>query len=376
VSGPTRRGEDRASSTGDRCLITGATGFIGGRLAHRLAQEGYRVRCLVRASSDTSKLAELDLELVSGDLKDAGSITRAAGGCRQVLHCGALVSDWATIEEIRQVNVVGTRNVLQAAIAASAERFVHISTTDVYGYPGGRAVDESHVPVGFSNWYSETKRAAEAEVRRVESALETVILRPATVYGPGSEDVVGEMARAIRARHMLLVDGGRACAGLAYVENVVDAAVLALGDPAAPGQAFNLTDGLDVTWKRFLDDLADGLGYPAPRWSLPYGVAYGVAFLLENGYRWLRKVTRLKTAPLLSRQAVHVLGRDQDFSNRKARELLGWEPRVSYAAGLEATLAWLRQDYLALTPRAPSPAPPRADEVRPPRSAGQFRAPE
>lgn len=139
---------------------------------------------------------------------------------------------------------------------------------------------------------------------------------------------------------MLLVDRGRAVAGLCYVENLIDAAVLALGHAAAPGHAFNVSDGLDVTWKEFTDGLAKGLGCSSVRWSLPYWIANGIGFSLEHGYRLLRKTTRLRTPPLLSRQAVHVLGRHQDFSNRKARELLGWEPRVGYAAGLEATLAW------------------------------------
>jgi nucleoside-diphosphate-sugar epimerase len=290
--------------------------------------------------------------LVSGDLTRAGSLASAADGCRFVLHCGALVSDWATIDEIKAVNVLGTRNVLQASVEASVQRFVHISTTDVYGYPGGRGVDESYVSAGFRNWYSETKRAAEAEVRGVERSrgLEVVILRPATVYGPRSKDVVGDMARAIRSRQMILIDGGRAVAGLSYVDNVADATVLSLGNDAAAGQAFNLTDGLDVTWKQFLSDLADGLGCPQPRWSLPYGVAYATAFSLEHGYRLLRRGAGLRTRPLLSRQAVHVLGRNQDFSNRKAREELGWEPRVSYAAGLQTTLAWLREEHLVAAP--------------------------
>ncbi|MBV9803773.1 MAG: NAD-dependent epimerase/dehydratase family protein, partial [Solirubrobacterales bacterium] len=261
----------------------------------------------------------------------------------------ALVSDWATIEEIKRVNVVGTRNVLEAATAASAERFVHVSTTDVYGHPGRPGIDEDYVWAAFSNWYSETKRAAEAEVRRVERArgLNVVILRPATVYGPRSKDVVGDIARAICARQMLVVDGGRAVAGLLYIENLVDGAVLALQGDAALGEAFNLSDGVDITWKRFLADLAEGIGCPAPRWSLPYSVAFGLAFGLEHGYRLLRRVARVKTRPLLSRQAVHVLGRDQDFSNRKAIETLGWVPRVSYQDGLAATLDWLREEYLA-----------------------------
>jgi polyketide synthase len=333
--------------SGEKCLVTGATGFIGGHLVRRLVGQGYRVRCLVRPTSDTSHLDGLDLELASGDLIDAGSVRRAAAGCRFVVHCGALVSDWATTEEIKRVNVLGTRNVLDAAVDASVERLVHLSTTDVYGHPGGRGVDESRAPAGFSNWYSETKLAAEAEVRRAERAhgLGVVILRPATVYGPRSVEVVGEMARAIRAGQMLVVGGGHAVAGLSYVDHVADAAVLALQDRAAAGHAFNVTDGLEITWRRFLDDLAEGLGSRAPRWNVPYGVAYALGFSLEQGYRLLRRSTGIKTAALLSRQAVQVLGRDQDFSNRKLRELLGWEPRVDYADGLDATLAWLRDDY-------------------------------
>jgi nucleoside-diphosphate-sugar epimerase len=75
-------------------------------------------------------------------------------------------------------------------------------------------------------------------------------------------------------------------------------------------------------------------------------MANGIGFSLEHGYRLLRKTTRLNTQPLLSRQAVHMLGKDQDFSNRKAREMLGWEPRIDYVTGLEATLAWLRAEHL------------------------------
>jgi oxidoreductase len=329
---------------GDACLITGATGFIGGRLAERLVKDGRRVRCLARATSDTSRLDKLDVELVVGDLTDAGSLAGAVEGCRHVVHCGALVSDWAPVEEIRRINVAGTRNVLEAAVDASVQRFVHVSSTDVYGYPGGVAVDETHTATRFRNWYAQTKLEAEAEVRRAASAhaLEAVILRPATVYGPGSVEVVGEIAKAIRRRNMLLIGGGRAVAGLVYVDNVVDATVLALRHEAAPGQAFNVSDGLPTTWREFTDDLAGGLGCPRVRWSMPYGLANAIGFSLEHGYRLLRGATPFDLPPLLSRQAVHVLGRNQDFSNRKARELLGWEPRVGYADGLAATLAWLK----------------------------------
>ena len=215
--------------------------------------------------------------------------------------------------------------------------------------PGRVTTDETYVATRFRNWYAQTKLAAEAEVRRVERAhkLDTVILRPATVYGPRSIEVVGEIARAMRGGNMLLVDRGRAIAGLCYVDNLTDAAILALRHEAAAGHAFNVSDGLDITWKEFTDGLAKGLGYSQVRWSMPYWMANGIGFSLEHGYRLLRRTTHLSTAPLLSRQAVQMLGTDQVFSNRKAREVLGWEPRIDYEAGLEATVAWLHAELLS-----------------------------
>jgi nucleoside-diphosphate-sugar epimerase len=137
-------------------LVTGAAGFIGGHVAQRLVEEGHRVRCLARATSDTSLLNELGVEVAVGDLTSAPSLARAAEGCRHVVHCAALVSDWATVQEIERANVVGTRNLLAACVGASVERIVHFSSTDVYGYPGGAAIDETHAAARFRNWYAQT----------------------------------------------------------------------------------------------------------------------------------------------------------------------------------------------------------------------------
>jgi nucleoside-diphosphate-sugar epimerase len=325
--------------SGGRCLVTGASGFIGGKLAERLLQEGYSVRCLVRPSSDTSRLERLDAQLAVGDLGDRASLAAAAAGCENVLHCAALVSDWATTAEIVAANVQGTRNLLAAA--GSGRRFVHFSTTDVYGHPGTPGVRESHPATGAGNLYARTKLLAELEVRA--GAPHSVILRPATVYGPGSVEVVGAIAGALRNGSMLLIDRGRSVAGLSYVENLLDAALLALRREAAIGETFNVSDGLPVTWRQFTNDLAEGLGARPARFSLPYPLASALGASLEGAYRLLRRATGLRLPPLLSRQAVQVLGRDQDFSCEKARELLGWEPRVGYEAAMAATVAWLKQ---------------------------------
>lgn len=344
MSAPAVPAGEKARS-GQRCLVTGATGFIGGHVVERLARDGRPVRCLARPTSDTTLLARAGAEIVIGDLTSPESLAAATAGCAAVVHCGALVSDWALPREIEATNVDGTRSLLAAVAGASVRRFVHISTTDVYGPGRGETVDESRVPAADGNWYARTKLAAEAEVRRAvaDHRLEAVILRPATVYGPRSTEVVGAIATALRAGTMLLIGGGRADAGLVYVGNVVDAIMLALDHDRAPGATLNVTDELAVTWRRFTGDLAAGLGCRPPRWSLPYGAAYAIGWMLEGGYRALRRSTGLTVPPLLSRQAVHVLGTDQRFSSRRLREQLGWEPRTGYEAGLSATLEWLRE---------------------------------
>lgn len=333
----------------DVCLVTGASGFVGGHVVKRLLFEGYQVRCLVRSTSDTSLLDTLPVEIATADLTEPLSLRRAAVGCRFVIHSGALVSDWATVQEIQAANVAGTRALLAAASTAGVERFIQISTTDVYGYPGGTEVDESHRAGGFRNWYAETKKEAETAVHEAAErrGLGTVILRPATIYGPGSKETVGEIAKALRANGaMLLVGGGRADAGLCYVENLVDAILLALRAECAVGEAYNVCDGGGVTWRQFTSDLADRLGFPRARISMPYPVAYAIGSGLERGYRAARVRTGVTLRPLLSRQAVQVLGLPQSFSNRRLREQLGWEPRIGYEDAMRATVTWLRDEYL------------------------------
>lgn len=353
-SGPPARADavpaatDREGEPDALCLVTGASGFIGGRLSERLLGAGHRVRCLVRDSSDTSRLERLDVELTRGELGDPDSLARAVLGATHVFHCAALVSDWATVTEIRRTNVQGTAGLLAAACDARVERFIHLSTTDVYSHPGRAAVPESFRAETFGNWYAQSKREAEAEVARAArtQALETVILRPATVYGPGSVDVIGEIARAICTRQMLLIGRGRSLAGLCFIDNLIDAALLALGHPAAAGLAFNVSDGVDISWRELCGDLAEGLGAPAVRFSLPYPPAAMLGLLLEQGYRLLRRTTGLTIPPLLSRQAVQVLGREQNFDTTRITQVLGWEPRIDYRDGLQATLAWLREEHL------------------------------
>ncbi len=328
------------------CFVTGATGFIASHLVERLLQEGFLVRCLVRKSSNTDYLDQLNVNLVYGELTDLESLRKGVQGCDYIFHCAAFVSDWGTIDEIRQINVTGTRNLLEVALEHSSCRFIYVSTTDVYGHPKKKNISEEQpYPTNFCNWYTQTKMEAELEVLHFHThhQLPVTILRPATVYGPRSVNVIGEISDAIRSGQMLLINNGKANAGLCYITNLIHAIILVAESELAIGKCFNVADNSQVSWKQFIDDLADRLGQQKKYYHMPYGVAYALGWLLENGYRALRMATGLKFSALLSRQAVQVMGREQDFNTDKIQSLLDYQAIVDYKTSLQETVKWIKK---------------------------------
>jgi nucleoside-diphosphate-sugar epimerase len=328
------------------CFVTGATGFIASHLVDSLLQEDFQIRCLVRKNSNTDYLKQLNVELVHGELTDFESLRKGVQGCNYVFHCAAFVSDWGTIAEIRQVNVTGTRNLLEATLEQPFCRFIYLSTTDVYGHPKKKNISEDQpYPTKFCNWYTQTKMEAELEVMYFHTRyqLPVTIIRPATVYGPRSINVIGEISGAIRSGQMLLINDGKANAGLCYISNLIQAIVLAAESDSAIGECFNVADRSQVSWKTFIDDLADQLGEQKKYYNMHYGVANILGLLLENSYRVLRMTTGLKFSALLSRQAVQVMGREQDFNTDKIQSLLGYRPIVNYQLGLKETVKWIKR---------------------------------
>lgn len=319
-------------------LVTGATGLIGSHLARRLVERGLPVRGLVRGGR--SRLPA-GVERVEGDLDDAASLARAMRGVSHVFHCAGLVSDWGRAAEFHRANVDGTRRVVEAAVAAGVRRFVHMSSAAVHGYRGRRPFTETSPRCDRGIPYIASKIAAEKVVLEAVHAtgLDAVMLRPVMVFGPGSKHYVAEIARHLRDGSMILVDGGRHVAGLAYVENVVDACELAAASDAPPGSAWTICDGSDVTWGEYIARLADGIGAAPPRWSLPSSLLYPLAIASELAGR----ATGRRERPLLTRLAVLELGTEQRYDIRKARDELGYAPRIDFETAMERTITWARE---------------------------------
>lgn len=320
-------------------LITGASGFLGGRLTQVLAARGERLRVLARPTSKLDHLDGLDIEVVRGDLTDAASLIAATRGVELVYHCAALSADWGAWEDFERVNVRGVQNLLAAAHrAGTVQRVLHVSTTDVYGYPE-TACRESYGIRDIGLPYNRSKGLGERAVWdfHERTGLPVTVVRPVNIFGPRSKDFVVEVGNLLVQGQMMVIDGGLRRAGLLFVDNAVEGLIAAARSARAVGQAYNLRDESDVTWRQYLTDLAAGLGAKPPWINLRAGLALALGRAFEGAYGLVRASSR----PLLTRHSVYLLGRDQGYPIDKAKQEVGFRSVVGYEEALQRTLAWL-----------------------------------
>ena len=322
-------------------LVTGASGFLGGRLAQMLAAQDTAVTVLARHEACLDHLPGESIRVVRGSLTDAAALRQAVEGVTEIYHCAAASTDWAKETVFYDSNVRGTEALLEAAAgAASLRRFLHVSTTDVYGYPLlPGAEDSALLDAGLP--YNQTKRLAELAVWQAgrDHGLPVTIVRPATIYGPRGKAFVTDIAALLRDRLMLLIDGGRRRGGFIYVDDVATAMIAAAREQRTQGQAYNLCDGAGGTWREYVDGLADELKLRRPWLNLSYAAAAGLARAMEMPWTLF---AGLGGRPLLTRHAVVLLGRDQEFPTAKARADFGFAPAISLREGLRRSAEWLR----------------------------------
>jgi len=323
-------------------LITGATGLLGSHLAEQLVTRGERVRALVRPASDVSFLRTIGVDFVPGDLNDPLSLKKAVTDADVVYHCAARVGDWGPWEAFQSGVIDATRNLLEACRSAQVGRVLHVSSIIVYGHPNEREdrfTEEE--PLGQNLWlwgdyYCRAKIAAEELCRAYPGPL--TIVRPSWIYGPRDRTSLPRVIKALEAHRAAIVGRGDNRLNIVYAADVADGAIRAANSPEAVGRAYNLSSEGELTQREFLTLLTNALGRGPVRLRFPYRLAFAGGFFAEL----VARAIRLKRPPHFTRYVVALIGRSTRFSIDRARQELGWEPRVSAAVGLQNTLEWYR----------------------------------
>jgi oxidoreductase len=321
-------------------LVTGGSGFLGGRLAQMLAECGDTVRVLARPGNDLRHLANSQCEIITGSLSDVEGLSRAVRGATHIYHCAGCSTDWAPWPVYHEANVAGVQNLLRAAAEApDLRRFLHVSTTDVYGYPRDPC-EESHPLTDTGLPYNRSKCMGETAVWEAarERDLPVTVVRPATIYGPRGTAFATDIARLIRQGLMAVIDGGRSKGGFCYVDNAARAIIQAATARETIGRAYNLADGTGATWRTYVDALADGLGERRPWIDLPSALAFPMARMMETPHH-----LRVPGRPLLTRHAVYLLSRSQEYPIERAQREFGMAPAVSFEEGIARTIRWLKE---------------------------------
>lgn len=308
-----------------RVFITGASGFIGRALAARLRATGDEVLGVDLRGDPEQGIA-------AGDVRRPGAWQRGAAGCDVVVHAAADLS--GRTERVRDfwtINVLATKHALDAAAAAGAARFVHLSSVTVFGSDFPDGVDETHpvFPIGLP--YADMKISSEQVVLQAhaERRMAVTVVRPGDVYGPGSGPWAVKTVELIKARQFLLPAGG--IFSPVYVDDVAAGVHTAATADAAAGQVVTLAGGIGVRNEDFFRPYFEALGRRVTK--LPPRAASALAALNA----------KLPGDRDANPRSVAYLSRRGTYSIAKARDLLGWQPATPLEEGQRRSIAWLRE---------------------------------
>jgi dihydroflavonol-4-reductase len=323
-----------------KCFVTGGTGFVGANLIRLLLRQGYEVRALVRHHSSLDNLKSLDVEIVTGDLNSSDLSTQMSG-CQVLFHVAAQYSLWQSDRDLLyRSNVLGTRNILACARQAGIERTVYTSSVAAIGVKQDGIADETYQsPVDkLVGDYKKSKYYAEQEaVKAVQQGQDIVIVNPSTPIGafdlkptPTGEIIV----RFLQRKMPFYLDTGL---NLIDVQDVAQGHILAL-TKGKTGDRYILGNQ-NLTFKQLLGKLEQITDIPAPKYTIPYGIPYGVAWLEENF------LTKFGRQPTIALDGVRMSQQKMFYDASKAVTELNL-PQSDLDFALKAAVQWFQKLWL------------------------------
>lgn len=345
-------------------LVTGAGGFIGGWLVETLHLSGSAdVRAGIRRWSSAARLGRFPVDIVFCDVMNKERITRAMAGATSVIHCAV---------GGRDVIVEGTGNMLDAALRLGIERFVHLSTTEVYGNVSGK-IDEAFPYLYTGNQYADSKIEAEELCWGFyEKGLSVTVIRPTIVYGPFSKDWTVLLAERLQSGNWGIFKGyGEGTCNLVYIDDLLSGILIAASHESAVGEAFNINGPEMITWNQYFQKFNAALGLPELntidpassklRSTIMAPVRSSARYILDHFRDSVRSLgarsgaakelmTRaeksIRTTPTLTE--LNLYNRDALYLTSKAQDMLGYNPKFDVDTGLQMSVHWLDHHGLLL----------------------------
>jgi len=324
-----------------RIFITGATGFIGRKLAHKLANEGNQVVALIRSKSKASALQHDNISLVEGDLFSIDALEAGMKDCEEVYHLAAFASVWAKGDTFKVVNMDGTMNILNAARKQNVQKVVVTSTAGVIGPAvDGPVNEETPRKVDFFTDYESTKYESELQIKeRVKEGQHVVIVNPTRVYGPGPLNVSNSVTKLIKqyiaGKWKFIPGDGMSTGNYVFVDDVINGHILAMKNGRA-GERY-LLGGEDATYWELFDLIAAIGGKKYKLYKMPLGV------LLAFGKIQLFMAEKFGRQPMITPGWVRKYLYKWSVSSAKAEKELGYEI-TSLKDGVQQTVDWLRKE--------------------------------
>ncbi|MBT8294670.1 MAG: NAD(P)-dependent oxidoreductase [Ignavibacteriaceae bacterium] len=328
-----------------KVLITGGTGFIGSRLAYRCKQRGDEVVILAQTNTpaekqNTEELQRQGFTVVVGGITDKEKVAEAVETCDVVFHLAAAQHEANVADQhFWDVNVEGTRNLLDASINAKVKRFVHGSTIGVYGVEMQGELSETSA-LKPDNIYGVTKKAGEELVLSYKDKLPVTAIRISETYGPGDRRLL-KLYKGIKKRKFFVIGDGKNIHQLIFVDDLIDGMFQAAEKDAALGEIFVLAGGEILSTNEMVDIIANVLKVRKIAFRVPMWPFYLLAIVMEKTLR------PLGIAPPLHRRRLDFFKKTLFFSNSKSSKLLGFKAKTDFKTGSETTISWYRdQDLL------------------------------